>query len=69
MGTPLRLWALNQLHVTHRDSRQAGTVINLNVSGAINSEETARIIIENINASGARGGAYSGTPFGQAGGL
>ena len=46
-----------------------GTVINLNVSGAINSEETARVIIENINASQARGGAYSGTPFGQAGGL
>jgi hypothetical protein len=45
---------------------QAGTVINLNVSGAINSEETARVIIENINASQARGGAYSGTPFGQA---
>lgn len=44
-----------------------GTVINLNVSGAINSEETARVIIENINASQARGGAYSGTPFGQAG--
>lgn len=45
---------------------QAGTVINLNVTGAINSEETARVIIENINASQARGGAYSGTPFGQA---
>ena len=44
-----------------------GTVINLNVTGAINSEETARVIIENINASQARGGAYSGTPFGQAG--
>lgn len=44
-----------------------GTVINLNVNGAINSEETARVIIENINASQARGGAYSGTPFGQAG--
>ena len=44
-----------------------GTVINLNVSGAINSEETARVIIENINASQARGGAYSGTPFGQVG--
>jgi len=42
-----------------------GTVINLNVSGAINSEETARVIIENLNASQARGGAYIGTPFGQ----
>lgn len=42
-----------------------GTVINLNVSGAINSEETARVIIENLNASQARGGAYVGTPFGQ----
>jgi len=63
-GTSLVSQALGTSQVS-----SGGTVINLNVSGAINSEETARVIIENINASQARGGAYSGTPFGQAGGL
>ena len=61
-GTSLVTTALGGSTVT-----SGGTVINLNVSGAINSEETARTIIENLNASGARGGAYSGTPFGQVG--
>jgi len=63
-GTSLVSTALETSQVS-----SGGTVINLNVSGAINSEETARVIIENINASQARGGAYSGNPFGRAGGL
>lgn len=39
----------------------SGTVINLNVSGAIDSEGTARTIIDQLNASYNRGGVVSDT--------
>ena len=40
--------------------------VTINIGFAGDPEGTARTIIDVLNSSQARGGAYSGTPFGQA---